>query len=64
MTYTKEQAKEEVGGLIRRLEEVMGEGKERNYSEADVGSKFILPLIKTFGWNTENIDEVKEQKEH
>jgi type I restriction-modification system DNA methylase subunit len=62
MTYTKEQAKEEISGLIKRLEEVMKDGKERDYSEADVGSKFILPLIEKLGWSIENIDEVKEQQ--
>ena len=62
MTYTKEQAKEEISGLIKRLEEVMKDGKERDYSEADVGSKFILPLIEKLGWSIESIDEVKEQK--
>ncbi|RJS79230.1 hypothetical protein CW713_08665 [Methanophagales archaeon] len=62
MTRTKEQAKEEIGRLINKLEEVVREGKESDYSEADVGSKFILPLIEKLGWDIKNIDEVKEQK--
>ena len=62
MNQTKEQAKEELKGLIENLERVIREGKERDYTEADVGSTFIRPLIKTLGWDTESIDEVKEQK--
>lgn len=38
-------------------------GKEAEYSEADVGSKFILPLIgDVLGWHVDDIDEVKEQR--
>lgn len=48
--------------LVEKYEELVSNGKTHEYSEADVGTKFILPLLEALGWNTKNIDEVKEQK--
>ena len=62
MELIKEQAKEEISKLVKQYEKVVDEGKEKDYSELDVGSKFILPLIEKLGWNIKDIDEVKEQK--
>ena len=62
MFSTKNTAREEIGKIIKRYERVVEEGKEGEYNEADVGSKFIIPLIEKLGWNVKNIDEVKEQK--
>ena len=28
--------------------------EKNNYSEADVGTKFVLPLLEILGWNKEN----------
>jgi hypothetical protein len=39
-----------------------GEDQEKDFSEADVGSKFILRMLEALGWDINNIDEVKEQK--
>jgi len=38
--------------------------EKNNYSEADVGTKFVLPLLEILGWNKEKTDpkEIKEQK--
>ncbi|MHA1792353.1 MAG: Eco57I restriction-modification methylase domain-containing protein [Promethearchaeota archaeon] len=41
---------------------VIREKKIHKFSEADVGSKYILPFFKILGWDVTNIDEVKEQK--
>jgi type I restriction-modification system DNA methylase subunit len=62
MALTKEQAKEETSKLMKQYEKVVNEGKEKDYSELDVGSKFILPLFEKLGWDIKNINEVKEQK--
>ena len=62
MELTKEQAREEISKLIKQYERVVSEGKEKDYSELDVSSKFILPLFEKLGWDIKNIDEVKEQK--
>ena len=37
---------------------------KNNFSEADVGTKFILPLLEILGWNKEKTDpkEIQEQK--
>jgi type I restriction-modification system DNA methylase subunit len=37
-------------------------GKKADYSEADVGSKFILPLLSALGWDVTKIEDVKEQR--
>ena len=33
----------------------------KKFTESDVGTKFIQPLLKYLGWDVENIDEVREQ---
>jgi len=62
MPYTKEQAKEEINKLIEKYSKVKRDGKEGDFSEPDVGSKFILPFFEALNWDTKNIDEVKEQR--
>jgi type I restriction-modification system DNA methylase subunit len=57
-----DKARERVRDLVERYNDAVKEDKISQFSEADVGSKFILPLLEALGWNTKNIDEVKEQK--
>ena len=35
--------------------------KKKTFTEADVGTKFVLPLLEKLGWDIHNIDEVREQ---
>jgi len=57
---------EEVGSSLRELTEryrsILSEGKEGEFSEGDVGSKFVLPLLSCLGWDIRKIEEVQEQK--
>jgi len=61
-TVDKENAKKSFGDLVNRFEKIFRSGREAAFSEADVSSKFILPLLDALGWDTKNIDEVKEQR--
>jgi len=58
---SKETAKLQIQKLVERYRQVLSYGRSGDYSEADVGSKFILPLLEALGWDINNIDEVKEQ---
>lgn len=58
----KDTAIEKLKRLVARFEEVRSESKEETFSEADVSSKFILPLLDALGWDVNDIDEVKEQR--
>ena len=63
MTPTdKEKVKTDIADLVKRLEQVIKSGKEATFSEADVSSKFILPFLDALGWDTKDIDQVKEQR--
>jgi len=55
-------AREKIRDLVRRYDQLVKEGKIPKFSEADVGSKFILPFIEALGWDIKNIDEVREQR--
>jgi len=57
-----EKARERIRDLVERYDDAVAKDKVSQFSEADVGSKFILPLLEALGWDTKNIDEVKEQK--
>lgn len=59
---TIDTAREKVRELVERYNQLVKEGKTQKFSEADVGSKFILPFIGALGWDIQNIDEVKEQR--
>ncbi len=58
----EEDAQRKLKELVSRFEEVHSSGKEGTFSEADVSSKFILPLLDILGWDINNINEVKEQR--
>ena len=62
LTADKENAKGKLKELVSRFEQIQSSGKEGTFSEADVSSKFILPLLDILGWDTSNINEVKEQR--
>jgi len=62
LTADKENAKGKLKELVSRFEQIRSSGKEGTFSEADVSSKFILPLLDILGWNIGNINEVKEQR--
>ena len=57
-----EQYQRRIAELVKRYNDAFIKGTVSQFSEADVGSKFILPLLEALGWDTKNIDEVKEQK--
>jgi len=59
---TNDQAISAIKTLVERYQKVLSDGKKTEYNETDVSSKFILPLLDALGWNTSEIDEVKEQK--
>ena len=56
------QFRDKIAELVKRHKDIVADGKVSQFSEPDVGSKFILPLFEALGWDTKNIDEVKEQK--
>jgi len=58
----KEEAKAKVQKLIEEFEGIVRRGETSIYNEADVGSKFILPLLDTLDWNIRKIEDVKEQR--
>ena len=62
VAQTKDRLFAMLKGLQAEYERVATEGKEDDFSEADVGSKFILRLLEALGWDVTNIDNVKEQK--
>ena len=57
-----EKARERIRDLVERYDDAVTKDKISQFSEADVGSKFILRLLEALGWDAKNIDEVKEQK--
>lgn len=61
-TVDKGRARTDLVDLVSRFEQVLRSGKEVTFSESDVSSKFILPLLEILGWDTKDIDEVKEQR--
>ena len=61
-TTAKDAAEEKIRELIENYDTLVRNGKIPKFSEADVGSKFILPFLEALGWDVRNIDEVREQK--
>ena len=59
---SKAEAARKIQGLVEKYNNLLRNGKTEVFSEADVGSKFILPFLEALGWDTKNIDEVREQK--
>lgn len=61
-TEDKAKAWADLADLAKQLEDIIKNGKEAAFSEADVSSKFILPFLRALGWDISNIDQVKEQR--
>lgn len=59
---SKETAEQKIRELVETYDRLVRDGKVHKFSEADVGSKFILPLLEALGWDVKNIDEVREQR--
>jgi type I restriction-modification system DNA methylase subunit len=59
---SKDQASEKIRELVERYDQAVVDGKIPKFTEADVGSKFILPFLEALGWDVKNIDEVREQR--
>ena len=49
-----------IAGLVADFQSLPPE-KKKTFTEADVGTKFVLPLLEKLGWDIHNIDEVREQ---
>ena len=58
----KEEARDRIRALVEEYEQVLARGKQKEFSETDVSTKFMLPLLEALGWDIRNIDEVKEQR--
>jgi len=58
----KDLAREKIQQLIENYDSIVRAGKKAEYSEADVGSKFILPLLSVLEWDISKIEDVKEQR--
>ncbi|MGB9853783.1 MAG: Eco57I restriction-modification methylase domain-containing protein [Candidatus Bathyarchaeales archaeon] len=58
----REQAEEKVRQLVESYDSIVRLDRKAEYSEADVGSKFILPLLSALGWDVTKIEDVKEQR--
>lgn len=52
---------EDLEKLIKKYNRLSTDDKKK-YSESDVSTKFIQPLIKILGWNVDDINEVREQR--
>jgi len=59
---SKETAAEKIRVLTEKYDKLVKDGKIAEFSEADAGSKFILPFLEALGWDIKNIDEVREQR--
>jgi type I restriction-modification system DNA methylase subunit len=55
-------SREKIRELVESFDSLVRDGKIPKFSEADVGSKFILPFLEALGWDVRNIDEVSEQR--
>ena len=61
---TKELAKHKIAKLAQKWRDInfLESGiKRENFSETDTATKFIRPLLEALGWDTVNIDEVREE---
>ncbi len=61
MTYTKEEAKEELRNLIERFKENIKQYQRSSYIEAQVRKEFIDKFFKIFGWDVDNEQGYAEQ---
>ena len=57
-----EAAREEVARLVAQFN-AMSDRERRTYNEAATRQRFILPLFRALGWNTDNTDEVSPEEQ-
>jgi len=61
---TKELARDKIDKLVKKWGAInlLESGiKRKDFSEEDTATKFIKPLLEALGWDSSNIDEVREQ---
>jgi adenine-specific DNA-methyltransferase len=62
MSYTKEQAKEGIEGLVKKYESFVKTGKANELTEEETKKDFILPLFRFLNWNVEDSNEVSAEE--
>jgi len=62
MSFTKEQAKEEVKKLVERYKELVETGDPQKLTEEETKKDFILPLFHVLNWDTQNSREVSAEE--
>lgn len=50
--------------IIKRYSNEVGKHLDGEFSERDVATKFILPLVQLLGWNILDMDDVREEYTH
>jgi len=58
----KENAKQQIVGLIEKYNKVKEENRVNGYNEEMTKKDFILPLFRILGWNTEDSSEVTAEE--
>jgi len=61
-SMSQEQAKQKIGELIEKYEEVLKSGEVKKYTEEETKKDFILPLFKALGWDVFNKKEVSAEE--
>lgn len=59
--YITKKTMSEISGLVEKYNAIP-QTKRNEYTEADTGTKFILPLFRALGWDVESANELKEQQ--
>lgn len=59
---SQEQAKQKIGELMKKYEEVLKSGEVKKYTEEETKKDFILPLFKALGWDVFNKKEVSAEE--
>ncbi len=59
---SQEQAKQKIGELIKKYEEVLKSGEVKKYTEEETKKDFILPLFEALGWDVFNKKEVSAEE--
>lgn len=61
-SMSQEQAKQKIGELIKKYEEVLKSGEVKKYTEEETKKDFILPLFEILGWDVFNKKEVSAEE--
>ena len=59
--HMSDKAKTDIAKLVKKYDS-LSQAERAKYTEADTGTKFILPLLRALGWDIESANEVKEQQ--